>query len=176
VYEVLKQKNRQTGGYRWHNRLADLSMDPGEALDELMGRVLYQAARSLRDGRRAEKFEETAALKAEILHESAVLEKVATAHAAVGQLADAECIRRAATRWAAMANDVRGADDPLTIQRDHGDYIQRAVQCDVAKLFLDHLGNGMHTLAAMIAGAAVGKPALDAWVSRAALSKARADN
>jgi hypothetical protein len=186
VCKALKRKDRTTGEYRLRNLLADPAMDPGEALDDVLGRALYIAAHSVRDGRRTDKGEEAAAKKAEMLHRVAVLREIAEASLADATilpyplnewaLEDAAHIWRAAERLETVAGTARGPDDPLTVQRDHGDNVQRAVQIQVAFHFREWLGQPEHHQAAVIAGVTVDAPALDASVSRCALSRTKTAN
>jgi hypothetical protein len=178
VYRQLKQKNRQTGGYRWRNRHADPSVDPGEALDDVLGWALYLACRVVRDDRKTNKGAEAAAKRAEMLDEVAVMRKVADDLVARNS-SDPMAYKRASTVylvsfwWEAGADCLAGPDDPLTIERDHGDNLQRSVQIHVADTFEHYLGHRMDGLAAIIAGVAIGKPELDASVSRSALTRSK---
>jgi hypothetical protein len=183
VHDQLKRKNRKTGRYLRQNRLANPAMDVGEALDDVLGRALYLAACALRDHMRTDKGKAAAAQKAEMLHEVAVLRKVAAAFVGDGAvlahpfnecaIADASHMLRAAERWEAQAATLKGSDDPLVIRRDHhqGNNMQEAIQCLVAVHFKEYLGGPMHGLAAIIAGIAMDRPALGESVSRAALRR-----
>jgi hypothetical protein len=178
VHEQLKQTDRKTGGYRWCNRLADPSIDPGEALDDVLGWALYLAARVVRDGIVTDKGSEPVAKKVEMLHEARVMRKIAddlVARNPTDPLAyeRANAVYVVSCWWEAGAYSLRGSGDPLTIERDHGDNLQRAVQIYVAKTFEHYLGHRMDGLAAIIAGVALGKPELDASVSRSALTRSK---
>jgi hypothetical protein len=176
VYSQLKQKNRKTKGYRWRNQHADPSMDPGEALDDVLARVIHMACCAVRDDRKTNKGAEAGAKKAEMRNEAAVLRKVADDLVARNPT-DPKAYDSASAGylmsfwWEAGADCLAGPDDPLTIKRDHGDNLQQGVQIHVAETFKYYLGHRMDRLAAIIAGIALGKPALDASVSRSALTR-----
>lgn len=178
VYSQLKQKNRQTKGYRWHNLHADPSMDPGEALDDVLAWVVYLACRVVRDDRKTNKGAEARTKKAEMLDEAAVMRKVAddlVARNPTDRIAHerALAVYSVSFWWEAGADSLASPDDPLTIERDHGDNLQRSVQIHTAATFEHYLGHRMDGLAALIAAIALGKPELDGSVSRSALTRSK---
>jgi hypothetical protein len=121
-----------------------------------------------RDQMKVSKHEESEQRRAEVLSEAALFRKTAQ----MIPSEDAETFVRTAEKWTAAANNIRGADDPLTVLNDRGDRLARGVQIIIVAFLRDRFGNRLDGTAATLTAVALGLKSSEVSerVSRSAFS------
>ncbi|OZB21970.1 MAG: hypothetical protein B7X49_17400 [Acidiphilium sp. 34-64-41] len=126
------------------------------------------ALTAARDGVRVSKPDESERRRQEILQQATIFSDSAK----FLPPQDAETFARATAQWTAAANNIRGADDPLTVSNDRGDRLARGVQIIIAVFLLDRFGNRLDGTAATLTAVALGLKSseVSVRVSRSAFS------
>ncbi|MSP02562.1 MAG: hypothetical protein EXR07_16160 [Acetobacteraceae bacterium] len=172
----LTRRDRKTGGFI-HPAVPEAFFSPGDMLrihgedtrprdqeDEQQAavrEVICISRGAASDRRAATKLAPVTAIREKYQNRSATLEEIAAelirnaeAKASADPLqagmmiSDAATLRRVAEWCQTQLRWIRGADDPLTIEHDHGDALARGVQITIAAFLRDRFGAHLHGTAA----------------------------
>jgi hypothetical protein len=165
------------------------SLSP-EARFNAMGRALHVTYRSVADKRMATKLAVVLETQRRLRKEAETLrhvadDVVASVHRAPRYIAerqdlsqcsaDAEAMRRVAAWREALAAQMRGEDDPLTIMNFRGDPLARGVQITVASFLKEEFAAYLYGTAATLTAVALGLAKVpSARISRSAFSRKKA--
>jgi hypothetical protein len=188
VWKLLDRRDRAGGKYMHPAKSPAHAprRPPDEAQASAMAETLHFAFCAARDRRTASKLDDVRRTKASIIADADALRRIAEeVDMSVQQApvyfpqsdlpqysADAAALRRIAAWKDAVAAEIRGTNDPLTITNDRGDPLERGVQITIAAFLQDRFGDRLDGVSATLTAVALGMAKVPSpQVSRSGFSR-----